>query len=197
MKKIFKKFILVIFCMIFIKIAATSIFNHILLANLKYQLSNYPIPAQTIVMEEKSAYGSLMGQSDNMSYLTVLLVKSSLSKEDLQAHYQRTSFKTVLSARTITKLTQSYGETTGKEENEQGTYFVDIYINNVTGNELNMITDRDDDGWDTPLNKELTFKSLNGMVDYSNYYYIMLYDGMYPEHLDVAVLNVMLDSIFR
>jgi hypothetical protein len=198
MKNIFVKIIFAILCIIVIGISVSCFLNHQRLMNLAHQLSTFPIPNETVVLEQQSVSGHMTGQGDGTDYLTVLLVKSSLTMEKLQEYYQGPSFKTILSASIIRKLRRAYGEAVGKEENEYGIYPVDIYVNHVDKTELTDIKgfDLGDSAYDMPLNKDLTFKTLNGIEDYSNYYYIMLYDNGYPEYLDISLLNAVLQSWF-
>jgi len=165
--------------------------------NLARQLSSFPLPAETVVIEQQSVSGKIMGQGDGNDYLTVLLVKSSLAMEELQEHYQSTSFKTVLATDTIKKIAKTYGETMAKAENEYGIYPVEVYVNYVTEPELKVVKDipfPSGSTFDMPLNKYLLFKKLNGIEDFYNYYYIMLYDNGYPEFLDISVLYAIVQS---
>ena len=196
-KNIFAKIILAILCIIVIGIAIVFLLNHLRLMNLAHQLSSFPIPTETVVLEQQSVSGKMMGQGDGTDYLTALLVKSSLPKEELQKYYQNGSFKTVLSTDLIRKLLKAYGERIGKKENEYGIYPVEVYVNNVTESELKVIKDMPFPGgntFDRPLNKYLKFKMLDGIEDYSNYYYIVVYDNGYPEFLDMSLLYAILPS---
>ncbi len=199
MKNIFIKSILAILCVIIIGITVVCLLDHLRLMNLANQLSGFPIPNETVVLEQKSASGKMIGQGDGNDYLTALLVKSSLPKEELQKYYQNASFKTVLSKDTIKKLAKTYGEVVAKEENEYGIYSVEVYVNYVTEPELKVIKDfpfLDENTFDMPLNKYLKFKTLDGITDYSNYYYVVLYDSGYPEFLNMSVLYAILRSWF-
>ena len=130
---------------------------------------------------------------ETQDFMTVLLVKSSLTEEDLRDYYKASAFKTLLSSEQIRKLVKIYGELVSKIENEDGTYAVEVFVNQVTESKLTTIKT---ESFTISLNKTFVFSKLDEITDYSNYYFIILSDAQYPEYLDISLIYSTLHNLF-
>ncbi|MCK9477907.1 MAG: hypothetical protein M0R40_00175 [Firmicutes bacterium] len=195
-----KRTVLIALCIVIINVIITNRLNHSRLQGLARQLANFPVPDGVSVQELQSVSGSITGRGDGTDYLTALLVYApTLSREELLEHYNSNPFKPVLSTKIIDNLLSNYGEKVAKAKNDAGVYPVSVYVNDVTEGELKIIRDdpQNNKTYGRRLNKTLRFKELRYVYDYTDYYFVILYDEGYPELLNFSILFSIWHSWFR
>ena len=72
---------------------SNMLFNNIALYRFSRQLFRHPLPVETTVIEKASACGRFEDTGNGMEFIAVVLVESTLSKEELEAFYNRTAYQ--------------------------------------------------------------------------------------------------------
>lgn len=132
-----------------------SVKNNISLSKFEKQLINYPLPPNTEFFETQSILGKLNGNGNGMDFFTSILIKSSLTAEELKYHYEKVKFE-------------------GAKKNSINPVAIDVIP--VTGKTLkSKYLER----------TQLKFNILTELDNYSDYYFITLYNGGYIADFDL------------
>jgi hypothetical protein len=131
------------------------IINNMELVRFEKQLTSYPLPRSTIFIESKSTLGKLNGNGNGIDFFSSLLVYSKLPIEELKKHYEIAKFENA---------------------KKSGEYPVEIDLIPVTSVNIDSKYLEHDD---------LRFESLLGLDTYSEYYFVIIYDGGYDAFFDI------------
>lgn len=133
----------------------SPVLNDIRLSHFADQLSSYPLPENSQLIEEKSVCGKLNGNGNGMDYFACILIKSDLSINDIDSYYQ----------------SKKYSPARNRNE-----YPVNVQVIQVSGAKLDT---------EYIENQEINFQSLNGINNFSGYYVVLIYDGGYSAGFDI------------
>ena len=93
MKKVLKISLIIIGILILsapiVCYSAIVITNNCIADSIEKDLKNYALPSDTKIIETTSIAGKFSGNGNGMQYAGIILVESSLSKEELQKHYEK------------------------------------------------------------------------------------------------------------
>ena len=90
-----KRWIIVISVLVVFAVLGLLFRNDILLNRYAKQLYSIPLPPETELISQDQALGNLYGTGDHMDFAVQMVVRSSLSVEELQAYYDEFQPKTV------------------------------------------------------------------------------------------------------
>ena len=140
---------------------SNMLYNHIALYRFSRQLFHHPLPAETTVIEKASACGRFEDTGNGMEFIAVILVESALSKEELEAFYNRTAYR------------YARGDAfPGGEYGPSGPISVRVE---------SAARAQPESYWSGAIPP---FQSLEGYASHENLYFISLYDGIYFAWLD-------------
>lgn len=166
--KIISIFIIIIFTMAILFICFLKVQNSIRIKNLNNFSSlimDYPLPNKTEFLEYKSAVGTLSGMGNHYSYCTILVVKSKLSKQQLDEFYLKNKFLPAEHKKTTKNIT------------------IDI----IRATSPKLLFSKIDN-----IYPPLEFKSLSNINNFENYYFVVIIHGTYKtfESIDTKVVSV-------
>lgn len=87
MKKVFTSILLIAVLSLFVFLIAAPIVNDTVSKKTAEELVNLPLPDHTELMESIHKSGKLIGNGNGMQYFGAILIKSSLSLEELTEYY--------------------------------------------------------------------------------------------------------------
>ena len=116
------------------------------------QLIDYPLPSDSIALEHFGAVGTLTGMGNNLSYCSILLVKSKLNEQQLHDYYTCVDFLGAQRGKDLTVVT--------------------VTVKSATSKELKLIEIDN-------IRPYPSFHTLSDVSDFNGYYYIVLHDGIY------------------
>lgn len=136
-------------------LACPYIINNITLSNFSKQLFSVSLPSDSILIEKKALCGKLIGNGDGMDFLAVMLIKSSKDLDELQEHFSVIKYKNARSFKG-----------NGLDIVVQQASF-ELWINGDV------------------LNNNIDFASLNNISDFSDLYFVILFDSDYFHFFDI------------
>ena len=87
LEKIFVIFLIVIIVLPIILYIGIVVANNSIAATIKHDLVRYEMPQDTELVDSISKAGKLNGNGNGMQYMGVILVKSSLNRDELEDYY--------------------------------------------------------------------------------------------------------------
>ncbi len=122
--KIARHFLGIILVLIVLVTVSVPLINNLLAKEIAGDVREIKLPTGAVYVESFAQAGKLVGNGNGLQYVGGILIKSDLSKEDLQAYYEQKGLECTIEQQSDRSIDFDHGSILLRNDISDGNYYV-------------------------------------------------------------------------